>query len=36
MGWREQFEGLIFATHDLALAAAAQASGFEIVGAKRP
>jgi predicted nucleic acid-binding protein len=33
MGWREQFEGLIFATHDLALAAAARASGFEVVGA---
>ena len=32
MGWREQFEGLIFATHDLALAAAARASGFEVVG----
>jgi predicted nucleic acid-binding protein len=36
MGWREQFEGLIFATHDLALAAAARASGFEVVGAKHP
>ena len=32
MGWREQFEGLIFATHDVALAAAARASGFEVVG----
>jgi predicted nucleic acid-binding protein len=36
MAWREQFEGLTFATHDLALAAAARASGFEVVGAKRP
>jgi predicted nucleic acid-binding protein len=36
MGWREQFEGLIFGTHDLALAAAARASGFEVVGAKHP
>jgi len=36
MGWREQFEALIFATHDLALAAAARASGFEVVGAKQP
>ena len=36
MGWREHFEGLTFATHDLALAAAARASGFEVVGAKRP
>jgi len=32
MGWREQFEGLCFATHDLALAAAARASGFEVIG----
>ena len=36
MGWREQFEGLLFATHDLALAAAARASGFEVLGAKHP
>lgn len=36
MGWREQFEGLIFAMHDLALAAAARASGLEVVGAKQP
>ena len=36
MGWREQFEGLFFATHDLALAAAARASGFEVLGAKHP
>ena len=35
MGWREQFEGLVFATHDLALAAAARASGFEVIGTKR-
>jgi hypothetical protein len=34
MGWREQFEGLVFATHDLSLAAAARASGFEVLGAK--
>lgn len=33
MGWREQFEGLLFATHDVALAAAARASGFEVIGA---
>ena len=33
MGWREQFESLIFATHDVALAAAARASGFEVIGA---
>ena len=32
MGWREQFERLAFATHDLALAAAARASGFEVIG----
>ncbi len=32
MGWREQFETLAFATHDLALAAAARASGFEVIG----
>ncbi len=36
MGWREQFEGLIFATHDVALSAAARASGFEVIGAKQP
>jgi predicted nucleic acid-binding protein len=36
MGWREQFESLTFATHDVALAAAARASGFEVVGAKQP
>jgi predicted nucleic acid-binding protein len=35
MGWREQFEGLVFATHDLALSAAARASGFEVVGTKQ-
>jgi len=35
MGWREQFEGLVFATHDLALSAAARASGFEVIGTKR-
>jgi predicted nucleic acid-binding protein len=35
MGWREQFEGLTFATHDVALSAAARASGFEVIGAKR-
>lgn len=34
MGWREQFESLIFATHDVALAAAARASGFEVFGAR--
>lgn len=34
MGWREQFEPLVFATHDVALAAAARASGFEVVGAR--
>ncbi len=34
MGWREQFEGLVFATHDVALAAAARASGFEVIGTK--
>ncbi len=32
MGWREQFEGLLFATHDVALSAAARASGFEVIG----
>lgn len=36
MGWREQFEGLLFATHDVALAAAARASGFEVIGARDP
>lgn len=35
MGWREQFEGIVFATHDLALSAAARASGFEVIGTKR-
>lgn len=35
MGWREQFEGLIFATHDVALSAAARASGLEVIGAKQ-
>jgi len=35
VGWREQFEGLVFATHDLALFAAARASGFEVIGTKR-
>ncbi len=35
LAWREQFEGLFFATHDLALAAAARASGFEVIGARR-
>lgn len=34
MGWREQFEGLVFATHDAALAAAARASGFEVIGVR--
>ncbi len=32
MGWREQFENLIFATHDAALGIAARASGFEVIG----
>jgi predicted nucleic acid-binding protein len=32
MGWREQFENLLFATHDTALGIAARASGFEVVG----
>lgn len=36
MGWREQFEGLFFATHDLALATAARACGFEVIGASQP
>jgi hypothetical protein len=35
MGWLEQFESPAFATHDLALAAAARASGFEIIGASQ-
>jgi hypothetical protein len=35
MGWREQFESLFFATHDLALSAAARASGFEVLGTKQ-
>ncbi len=34
MGWREQFEPLVFATHDVALAAAARASGFEVIGTR--
>jgi predicted nucleic acid-binding protein len=34
MGWREQFENLMFATHDEALATAARSSGFEVLGAK--
>lgn len=33
MGWREQYDVLTFATHDVALAAAARASGFEVIGA---
>lgn len=33
MGWREQSEALVLATHDLALAAAARASGFQVIGA---
>ncbi len=32
MSWREQSETLVFATHDLALSAAARASGFEVIG----
>ncbi len=32
MAWREQSETLLFATHDLALSAAARASGFEVIG----
>jgi predicted nucleic acid-binding protein len=36
MAWREQFEPLVFATHDVALAAAARASGFEVIGVKPP
>lgn len=35
MGWREQFEGIVFATHDLALSAAARASGFEVIGTRQ-
>jgi len=31
MGWREQYEGLVFATHDLVLSAAARASGLEVM-----
>jgi len=34
LGWREQFEALVFATHDLALSAAARASGLEVIGVK--
>jgi predicted nucleic acid-binding protein len=36
LGWREQFEDLLFATHDLALSSAARASGFETIGTKQP
>jgi predicted nucleic acid-binding protein len=32
MGWREQIETLVFATHDVALSLAARASGFEVIG----
>jgi predicted nucleic acid-binding protein len=32
MAWREQSETLVFATHDVALSAAARASGFEVIG----
>jgi len=32
MGWREQYKRLVFAIHDLALSAAARASGFEVLG----
>ena len=32
---RKQFEGLVFATHDAALAAAAQANGFDVIGTIR-
>jgi predicted nucleic acid-binding protein len=35
MGWLEQFESPAFATHDPALAAAARASGFEVIGASQ-
>jgi len=35
MGWREQLESLVFATHDFALSAAARASGFEVIGVKQ-
>lgn len=35
MGWREQFDDLVFATHDLALSAAARASGFQVIGTRR-
>jgi hypothetical protein len=35
MGWREQFEGLVFATHEVPLSAAARAIGFEVIGARR-
>jgi hypothetical protein len=33
--WREQLDGLVFATHDVALSAAARASGFETLGTKQ-
>jgi len=32
MAWREQFETPMFATHDVALALAARASGFQVIG----
>mgnify|MGYP005817755685 CR=1 FL=1 len=32
MAWREQFDSVLFATHDRALSAAARASGFEVIG----
>ena len=35
MGWREQFENLVFATHDIALSGAARANGFEIIGVRQ-
>jgi len=35
MGWREQFENLVFATHDIALSAAARANGFEVIGGRQ-
>lgn len=35
MGWHEQYESLILATHDVALTAAARASGFEVIGEKQ-
>ncbi len=36
MGWREQFENLVFATHDTALAAAARTNGFDVIGVREP